>query len=152
VAMSERRPAWGANRAPTDVPAGNEPAPVGGAAPVGAPAPGAAMVVEAASVAAAAEELSGSMGPDGGMVREGKGVGGPTQGSLQRRQLVLQAVVAGGHRESVAAAGKPTGSSDWCWWEGEKKRNIALYHVGNPNPNLGLGTWVFVLIDQVKQA
>jgi hypothetical protein len=27
-----------------------------------------------------------------------------------------------------------------CWWwggKGKNKRNLALYHVGNPNPNLG---------------
>jgi hypothetical protein len=33
--------------------------------------------------------------------------------------------------------------------ERRKIRNLALYHVGNPNPNSGL---VFVLIDQVRRA
>jgi hypothetical protein len=64
---------------------------------------------------------------------------------------------AGG--DSVAGGAVGRGDPRWAptagsWQlggrEGEKKkRNLALYHVGNSNPNSG---WVFVLIDQVRRA
>jgi hypothetical protein len=46
---------------------------------------------------------------------------------------------SGGGREKGAVAG-----GRWLGGRWKRKRNLALYHVGNPNPRLGLGV---VLID-----
>jgi hypothetical protein len=80
----------------------------------------------------------------GGRGRRVAGGGGRGGGSLVGEGEPTAAGVADGWLVVVPAPGMEREGR-----ERRKIRNLALYHVGNPNPNSGL---VFVLIDQVRRA
>jgi hypothetical protein len=53
----------------------------------------------------------------------------------------------GGRRLTGEGRGGEGAADGWEGWRlgGERKEKLALYHIGNPNPRIGLGS---VLIDQ----
>jgi hypothetical protein len=57
----------------------------------------------------------------------------------QRRGGVPQLGSSSGGEGALVMERASLGASGWWWWGGKRKnkRNLALYHVGNPNPNLG---------------
>jgi hypothetical protein len=117
-----RRPAAAGLRAPAP-----RVTPAGWAASVGFRL---ALVLAVGAAAAADPPALAGGGDDGSM---GGGEGEPTAAGVADGWLVV-----------VPAPGMEREGR-----ERRKIRNLALYHVGNPNPNSGL---VFVLIDQVRRA
>jgi hypothetical protein len=151
----EKSPAAG--RSPAATLLGRRPAAAGLRAPAPrvTPAGWAASVgfrlalVLAVGAAAAADPPALAGGGDDGSMGGGGGGGSPAGGGRGGGSLVGEgeptaAGVAGGWLVVVSAPGMEREGR-----ERRKIRNLALYHVGNPNPNSGS---VFVLIDQVRRA